>query len=231
MIIKRIFNFVKGARGLDLIKTIYFNLRYFPLHEAICLPVFIKWNVEIRNMRRGNIVFADGARFFTLGIGFIDREYTFNKPSLLNLQGTLILKGRGYHSFAPGCILYIGQNATMEIGNNFSVSHDSKFYIRKHLIIGDNNMWSYYNVIMDNDAHPMLDNEGNLLNNNENVLIGNNVWMGCRCTILKGGSIPNGSIIGSNSMVNKCLAEDNCVYAVNPIRLIRHEITWKTNLL
>ncbi len=150
---------------------------------------------------------------------------------MINIKGSMVIKGDGYHAFAPGVILYVGNNAILEVGNNFSVSHDAKFYIKKSCTIGDDNMWSYYNVIMDNDAHPIYDTNGKLLNGNRNVIIGDHVWVGCRCTIMKGAIIPDNSIIGSNSIVNKQMDARNCIYAGNPIRRIKQNVNWNNNLL
>lgn len=220
-----------GVKIGDIIKTLCFNFRYFPFSIAKRLPVFIRHNVEVRYMKRGNISFVGTIRPFMLSLGSIDREYTYDKPSMINIKGSMVVKGNGYHAFAPGIILYVGENATLEVGNNFSVSHDAKFYIKKSCVIGDDNMWSYYNVIMDNDAHPIYDPSGNLLNYNKDVIIGNHVWIGCRCTIMKGAEIPNDSIIGSNSIVNKQMNESNCIYAGNPVRQIKQNVDWNNNLL
>ena len=57
--------------------------------------------------------------------------------------------------------------------------------------------------------------------------IGNEVWICCDSTILKGSSIPDGSIIGAKSLVNKKFGKTNCLYAGNPASLKKENISWK----
>lgn len=143
----------------------------------------------------------------------------------------MIIKGTGFHHFAPGAIIYVGPGAVMEVGNNFSVSHDAKFYIRKYLKIGDNNMWSYYNLIMDNDGHPIYDKYRTLMNENKAVTIGDNVWIGCRCTILKGAVIPDGTVVGTNTIVRKCLNTENAIWGGTDARMLKKDIYWERTLI
>lgn len=229
-----IYYVVRGLRRLGLLgllKTIIFNFTYFPISTAIKLPVFLANNVKVRNCKRGSIIFVNGGgKPGLLCLGLFDREYTYGKPLFLNLLGTMVIHGAGFHHFAPGCIIYVGPDAIMEVGNNFSVSHDAKFYIRKELKIGDNNMWSYYNVIMDNDGHPIYDENGTLVNENKSVIIGNNVWIGCRCTILKGVVIPDGSIIGTNAIVRKRLDVENAIWGADS-KMLRKNINWSRTLM
>ena len=221
-----------GIRGT--LKSIIFNLKYFPLRQALKLPVIMTSRVKVRNMRRNGIVLKNcggGGIFGMLRFGGIDREYCYDHDSVINILGTLILDGSGWRCFASGAIIYIGEGAEMTIGKSFSSSHDTKIYCRHKITIGDNNMWSYYNVIMDNDAHFIYDFEGNHINPNKEVVFGENVWMGCRCTVLKGSLVPDGSIIGSCSVVCKNLASKNSIYAGLGPRFIRKEVKWDRKLI
>ena len=146
-------------------------------------------------------------------------------------MGSLIIKGNGWHAFAPGAIIYVGENATLTLDDRFSVSHDVKIYCRHKITIGKDNMWSYYNVIMDNDAHYIYDYDGEHINKNREVIFGDNVWMGCRCTVLKGCVVPNGSIIGSCSIVRRKLLIENSIYAGLGPELIRQQVKWDRRLI
>ena len=91
-------------------------------------------------------------------------------------------------------------------------------------MIGDDNMWSFDNVIMDTDSHVILDSEGGLMNPNKEVVVGNHVWVGCRNTILKGSNIPNGCIIGSGSIITKNLGSPYSIYIGN--KLLKEGVNW-----
>lgn len=226
---------IKGLSRLGIggcLKTVVFNFTYFPIRTAVRFPVFLAGNVKVKNCNRDSIKFDKlGVKPGLLCLGLLDMEYTYTKPLFLNLLGTMIIHGNGFHHFASGAIIYVGPNAVMEVGNNFSVSHDAKFYVREYLKIGDNNMWSYYNVVMDNDGHPIYDKNGTLINENKPVVTGNNVWIGCRCTILKGTVIPDGSILGTNTIVRKCLGVENAIWVGADSRMLRKDIYWERKLM
>ena len=68
-------------------------------------------------------------------------------------------------------------------------------------------MWSFDTIIMDTDSHKIFDDSGESISHNCEVIFGDNVWLGCRCVVLKGANIPNGSIIAANSTVTKKLVK------------------------
>lgn len=55
--------------------------------------------------------------------------------------------------------------------------------------------------------------------------------MGCRCTVLKGSIISDGSIVGSNSQVREKLTCRNAIYAGNGPVVIKENISWDRNLI
>lgn len=195
------------------------------------MPVLLASGVEVRCCKRGSLKFENISRIRCgmLWIGLLDLEYTYRKRCLINIKGEFIVKGDGFHCFAPGTIIYVGEKARMAIGNNVSFSHDNKFYIKKGLSIGDDNMWSYYNVIMDNDGHPLYDKDGKIVNENREIAFGNKVWMGCHCTVCKGVNIPDGTVIATNSVVRKSINQPNCAISTNNI--LRENIDWSRNLI
>lgn len=150
---------------------------------------------------------------------------------MINIMGKFVIKGNGYHSFSPGTIIYVGRDATLEIGDFFSASHDLKIYCRHKITIGNDNMWSYYNVVMDNDGHHIYDEAGNLINDNKEVFFGDHVWMGCRCLVLKGSKVPGGSIIGAGSVIRKELFVENSIYAGNGPAHLSENIHWDRKLI
>jgi virginiamycin A acetyltransferase len=56
----------------------------------------------------------------------------------------------------------------------------------------------------------------------KDILIGNDVWVGKGAIILAGSTIPDGVVIGANSVVLPSFEFDAyCIYAGNPVRRIR----------
>ena len=47
-----------------------------------------------------------------------------------------------------------------------------------------------------------------------------------RCTILKGVNLPNGTIVGTCSLVNKKFEKENTLIAGTPARIIKENVAW-----
>ena len=229
--VKRFFGLF-GYLGLKgFAKTIVFNFKYLPFHQAINLPILMSGKVKFGYMKKGAIVLVGGGKRGTLRIGLQDRQYCYDKPSFFNIYGKLILKGNGIHSFAPGAQVYVGGDAILSIDEGFTVSHDLKIYCKYKITFGKNNMWSYYNIVMDNDGHHIYDQEMNHINKNKEILFGDDVWLGGRCTVQKGSVIPRGCVIGSDSLVRKKLETECAVYAGDGPQLIKQNIVWDRKLV
>lgn len=80
---------------------------------------------------------------------------------------------------------------------------------------------------MDTDFHKIINDKGQLLNPPKEITIGNHVWIGCKCLLLKGAKIPDGSIIAANSFINKPLEINNSIYIGNLVKPVKSDIIWK----
>ena len=78
---------------------------------------------------------------------------------------------------------------------------------------------------MDTDWHQVLSSKNKA--NHAPINIGNHVWVGCRCTILKGVDIPDNSIIAAGSIVTKRFLNTNSLIAGNDARLVAMDIDWQ----
>lgn len=158
-------------------------------------------------------------------------------------------------SFKNNCIQILGDNNCIEIkkpkvpiqGMNIwfrAKAHNRKLEIGENTIIGngeitvykddmsvsigDNCLFSSKWEIRTNDGHDIYDLKTNeIINNSKSVFIGNNVWVGAKTTFLKGAVIPNGCIIGINSIINKKFTKKNCIIAGIPARIVKENVYWK----
>ena len=80
---------------------------------------------------------------------------------------------------------------------------------------------------MDTDFHKVIKNN-QISNHDKEINIANHVWIGCRCTILKGVNISDGCVIASNSNLVKCIEKKNVLIGGNPARIINQDIDWRT---
>lgn len=156
-------------------------------------------------------------------------EWAYGKKSLFSVEGKLIVKGDGYHEFAPGLSLAIAKDAVMEIGNNFSCSHNARITVFKRLVVGDDNMWSFDEIIMDTDAHLIFDVDGEMVSHNKDIIFGDHVWLGCRNIVLKGATIPSGCMVAAGSTVTSGIYPKESIITSKG-KVIKEKIGWNNKL-
>ena len=189
-----------------------------------------KGGVIINGLQRGSLI-IDNPHIGCINLGYQKYSYAPKYPSYLHVEGTIRIKGTGFHNFHQGFIITVYPNAYLEIGNNFSAAANLKLTVTNKVLIGDNNMWSYQEIVMDSDIHQIFNMDGVQINQPGAITFGNNVWLGARCTVLKNISIADETIIGSSSVIYKSLDISNSVYAGSPAKLIKSGIKWKRDFL
>lgn len=218
---------IRQLLHIGIINTLWFNMRYLPLNLAIRIPVILARDVSIRSCKRGSLELLGGAKFGMLRFGFGDRDHNYDRRSSLSIQGKIIIEGTGIHAFGPGTCLRIGEKGTLKIGNNFTCSVNNRIYCSHCITIGDDNMWSFDNIIMDTDSHRIFSEDSEdkeIANPNKEVIIGNHVWVGCRNIILKGTTIPDGCVVASGSKLTKAYSLANSIITSN--KVIKQNIYW-----
>ncbi len=113
-------------------------------------------------------------------------------------------------------LLYIGEN------NYFNGTVNATLSERKHLVIGDECVFSFGLYFRTADGHPIYDIEtSKRINPSKSVFIGDSVWLGQNSTILKGSKIGSGSIVGANSVVTGKRIPSNTIWGGNPARQLK----------
>ncbi len=119
----------------------------------------------------------------------------------------------------------VSEDATLVIGSRVTIGYQTTFSIVKCLTIGDDTMIAGNVQIYDNPSHPIaparrLRHEAISLDEAEPVVIGKNVWLGNRCTVLRGVTIGDNSIVATSAVVTRSVPP-NTLVAGNPARVIR----------
>jgi acetyltransferase-like isoleucine patch superfamily enzyme len=207
------------------LKTIIFNFRYFPFDIAIKLPVLLSRHVYVHRMK-GNVVINAPVRTGMIQIGFGKVAIADFKRSrgIWEVDGDVIFNGRAF--IMHGCKINVMKNARLSIGEGFNMSAECAVIVQKQITIGSNSGVSWESLLMDTDFHYIYDEHGELINAPQPITIGDHVWIGCRCTILKGADIPSGSIVAATSLVAKKLSGEQNIFGGNPLRILRSGITW-----
>jgi acetyltransferase-like isoleucine patch superfamily enzyme len=204
----------------------FFCLHYFPIKEAIKIPILLSNRVKLHTLRGKIIIKSDKIIPFMIKIGFgdvgiFDKYYI---RSIWQNEGEVIFMGKA--SIGHGSKLSIGKNGQLVLGDNFKITSNSSIICTKKISIGMGCLISWDVLIMDTDFHKIFINSV-FVNKDSEIIIGEKVWICCRVLILKGSYIPNGNIIASNTTINKKYTEEFVLLAGNPASIIRHNILWE----
>lgn len=211
---------------VGFLKSLYYNFRFCRFSDAVHLPIMVTRNASITG-RSKSFIFDDGARWGGVTLGF-NRNYNSGAPSSIVNNGTIVIHGCSHHSFGAGCSVLVKSDATLEIGDNFGCTGDSRVWVHKRVTIGQNNLWSFGCTVMDGDDHQILDESSIRINEDKPITFGDDVWMGCNCTILKGTVIPSKCIIAACSMLaGATVVEGERKVISSKGKVLRENVSWR----
>lgn len=161
---------------------------------------------------------------------------TFMNPRYIHIGGPNVTIGR--------CATVVGEvdawvrigvwgrepdTGRLSIGDNVLISPGTRISACDEIIIGDGVMMANGVYITDSDWHGIYDRT----ERSEDITpvhIADNVWLGDRCTVLKGVTIGKNSIVAAGAVVTKNIP-DNVVVAGNPAKIVKQldpDIGFKT---
>lgn len=194
---------------INLIKTLYFNLRYLPFSQAIKLPIMIYRHTDFYRLK-GSVEIDAPVKMGMVKIGphGLGTQNTRSPKSMWEVSGKVVFKGLAV--IGRGSRISVGADGVLTLGDRFRITGDSSIICQKEVSFGEDCLLSWHILIMDTDFHRIL-KDGNTINEAKAVTIGKHVWIGCRTTILKGVSIGDSVVVSANSTITKSIKEDNCI--------------------
>lgn len=210
----------------DLPKTVIFNLKYFGVKGLFKLPVLVSRKVKFVNTGgkvklEGNLGFGIIRLGFS-DVGIFDKRYD---RTIWDVRGNVVFKGSARIGY--GSKISVGSTGTLVLGDNFIITASSAVVCFSNVRFGDNCLLSWDNLFIDNDFHNVIMKDGKTIGKSKDITVGNDVWISCRCTVLKGTVIPDNCVIGSNSLLNKVYEKPNCLYAGVPAKMIKEIEKWE----
>lgn len=158
-------------------------------------------------------------------VGIYDKKYS---RTIITIKGSVILNGRC--SLGHGSVLSVQKGARVTFGDNFCNTAEGKIVCKSNITFGNNVMTSWETLIMDTDWHSIQNTQTNeVYSCSKPIVIGDNVWIGTRCIILKGSIIPNGCVVGANTLCTKQFIEEDSVIAGNPAKVCKKNVTLYKN--
>lgn len=113
-------------------------------------------------------------------------------------------------------------NGFITIGNNCTVNPNCILYGESGITIGNNVLMAAGTTIVASnhvfkDPNILIRKQGITT---EGISIGNDVWIAANCVIVDGAIIPDGVVVGANSLVRGEL-EPYCIYGGSPVKKIK----------
>lgn len=212
---------------LSIPKSLYVCLRLLPFHQALRMPIKVRYNVKLQSLN-GRVILQPKARkaMIQIGIQYVGTHDVTYRRTVLEIDGTIEFKGSAY--IGSGSQICIGKDAHLTAGNNFQISCAGHIVCTGNMSIGSRFLMGWDGMLLDTDFHTLENiNTHDTTAAQRNITIGDNVWTGARSVILKGSNIADGCVIGANSVVSGKYTTPNCIIAGNPAKVIKEGYTRK----
>lgn len=181
-------------------RTIYVNLRTLPFSQAINFPVRIYGRVKLANLS-GRIQIPGGE---VLRIGRNGAGYVNAPAGRLFIGEHGVLKVGKQVRFSQGCNIFVGNGATLEVGDYSTMGDNAKVICYRHITIGCHCDLTWETQTTDFNSHFIEDvDSSEILPIIKEVCIGDYCWIGNRSSVMPGTRLPNRTIVTSNSLLNK----------------------------
>lgn len=118
------------------------------------------------------------------------------------------------------CEIYIGNKTSFTMGVHFCVQEDGM-----SIKTGGDCMFSNSIIVRTSDSHPIYNDLKQRINNAKSVMIGNHVWIAPNSKVMKGVTIGDDAIIGSDTIVTKDVPAASCAVG-HPARVVKSNIEW-----
>lgn len=148
-------------------------------------------------------------------VGIFDPRYD---RGIWQVSGEVSFDGGA--DFAQGSKISVGAKGRLSVGDGFRNTAKGEFICHERIRLGAGSLVSWDTLFMDTDFHQVDDKPVSAP-----VTIGDHVWVGCRCAVLKGAEIPDGSVVAAGATVTRKLEpERSLIGGVN--KVLRTGIEW-----
>lgn len=185
------------------IQTFYVNLKCFPFRQAIKFPLFIYgWTRLYSLYGTMECIGTCKTGMIKFNRSEVDAPGYASGHAELNLWGKIIFRGSA--EVCASTKIMIGDKGILDLDNKARIMHQCIITAYKYIKIGVDTRITHKVQIMDSNFHYIADfSKRTVSDTSREIHIGNKCWI-CNSTTINGGAvIPDRTIVGSNSLVNK----------------------------
>ena len=206
---------------LALPRSIYFNLKHLPIHQAWRLPVLVSHKTIVHSMSGKLIINLEKPKTGLVKIGFSTCQCSdfHHDRTKIRIKGNIMVKGRC--KIGAGSSVEVAKNALLSLGDNFNLGPKSLIICHKEITFGKDVLTSWCCTIMDTDQHRLVDEEGNCTNPDRSITVGENVWLGCNVIVTKGTHLASNTTVSAGTRVSGTFSETMTVLSGNPATIVR----------
>lgn len=215
----------KYKRYVNIMATIYLNLRTLPFKQALKLPLFVYGKVTFASLR-GRIIFdCPHVKRGMVKMGRHQDDYILHsKRQLLRLDkdGSIVIKG--YCSIASDFLFKI-TTGTLVLGDRVWIGQGVCIDCNERIEIGDCTSITYSTVLSDSNHHFVIDANKVVRRMSKPIALGKYNWIGNNSIIDKGSVTTDYSIVTHGSLLNKNYrilsgTEDSLLLAGTPAKIL-----------
>jgi acetyltransferase-like isoleucine patch superfamily enzyme len=213
-------NFKKLYR-LRIFYTIYFCFRYLPFKQARHIPILFYSRARIDMQHGGRILLGDDFQG-RVSLGDYQLNFAHGKEyTVITNRGTIHFE-QGEVFIRSGNIWYV--QGKVQMGRNVLIGNNSQLSCYKNIRISSNCRITHECQIRDTNFHHIRDVVSGVVKPIlRPIFIGSCCWIGNRTSVMPGTVLPNFTIVGSNSLLNKdysiTIAERSLIAGI-PAKLI-----------
>ncbi len=208
----------------DIPKTILFNFKVFDFGTALKFPVLVSHNVWIDKVYRGCVEVPDNAKMFSVKIGIEGAGgVTTERKGYLRIEDNAKIVFKGKASLSRG--VSIRSEGIVTFGDNFYSNCNLTVLCAEQVCFGNNDLLGWNINIRDCDGHT-LKVDGKEHQGIKPVIIKDNVWIGAYVDVMKGVTIPYGSVVAYRSCVLKSFDEERILIGGYPAKKLKEKVEW-----
>ena len=204
------------------IPSLYYNIKYLPLNQAIKLPILL-----YKSKIKGNgkiIIESSQIKRGMIQIGFNRCRIYPNNGSKITIEGELRFKGRC--EIKNDVHILVSKNGILTIDQGGEISGGCKIVTNYNIRLGKNTSLGWGCIVTDSNFHPIYDiDKKNYKQVFGPIEIGNYNWLGMQCVVMHSVKTPERCIFGARSILTRgAKYESYCIHGGNPLKVLTRNV-------